>query len=260
MSRLLASLLVLGLASCTANGVTSAEPAPQATPASVTLDDLRAEIAEVASLQRDADRRIGAVLVAVRDLDAIIGRFRDPETVDDARAAWSDVDARAAAVVVDGLRDPFFELAHAVDRARQTLAGMRAVLVDDGGDDPSGAWALDYIEAEDAVLVAVREYAEDADRLARALITHWATYEEISEETSVFVEQRWYYRTSQEAADAYELTIQSKLPLLQVAQGDIADAIVTREDAAEAVSEAVAEARSAWVARPAPVTSPSPAP
>lgn len=239
MNRLVAIIVtVLLVGGCTDDGPEPRQVGPE------TIKALREEIAAVARSQRAADESMARVLSAVRELDIIIGALRDPATVDRARGDFERVEqaVAAAAPEVEDLRQPLIEVASAVDRARTILDEVR-----DSEDDE---WTVAYLDAEDEVLLQVRDYAETADALARALITHWPTYSALHEATATFVEQRWFYRTDQEAADAYELAISRLLRRLEVAQEEIGDAIQEREQAAAAVNQAAARARQVWNERP----------
>jgi hypothetical protein len=166
-------------------------PASSDAPTAEELAILRAEMSEVADLQREVDRRLHAVLTVVRDLDRSVSRLRDPASVDAAVAAWAEV----AMTDVADLREPLVVIVRAADETRATLAHIHGQLVEE-------PWALEYLAAEDAVLVAVRRYAQVADALARTLQTHWPVYEEVRDTTDSFVERRGFYRTADEAAAA----------------------------------------------------------
>lgn len=246
--RLLSSLLLVALLSAACLGAPDADPSPSVDPDA--LQELHERMAEVADAQREADRRLAAAVEAVRQLDGIIAGLRDPERVDEAKDSWSRVDAAWKAASSEGLREGLVDLATAVDRARAALDRVR---------DELGAetWPREYLDAEDEVLVRTRAYAETADRLAQALLAYWPTYEELYARTARFVEQRWFYRTSQEAADAYELAVQPLLAELAAAQETIAEAREERDASAQEVNEAVAAAREAWEARDDPTAPPS---
>lgn len=227
------------LAGCAVGG--EAPPPDVGDPIDVT--GLREAVDEVNALHARGQSQLATVLDAVRELDLVIDSFRDPETIDEARDRWPQVAEVVARAEIDELRDPFFELAHAVDRARGELRAARERAEED--------WQRDALEAEEEALVVIREYAEEADRLVRALITHWPTYQGITDSTEQFVEQRWFYRDTEEAADAYELAVSEHLDPLRIAQEEIAEALDRRDDAAERVNAAVAAASERWEQRPA---------
>lgn len=246
--RLLPRLLVVALLSAACMGAPAADPSSSVDPEA--LQELHARMADVADAQRDADRRLAVAVEAVRQLDGIVAGLRDPDRVDEAKDSWPRVEAAWRAASSEGLREGLVDLATAVDRARAALDRVR----DELGDE---TWPRDYLDAEDEVLVRTRSYAETADGLARALVASWPTYEDLHDRTARFVEQRWFYRTSQEAADAYELAVQPLLSELAAGQEAIAAAREDRDASAREVNEAVAVAREAWEARDDPTASPS---
>lgn len=241
MSRLLPLVLLVAVLT----GACSAAPAEEPTVDPDAVQQVHARMADVAAAQREADRRLAAAVEAVRQLDGIISGLRDPARVDDAKGTWPRVESAWNGASSEGLREGLVDLAQAVDEARIALDRVR----DEVRTEP---WLVDYLAAEDEVLIRTRSYAETADRLAQALVHHWPTYADLHDRTARFVEQRWFYRTSQEAADAYELAVQPLLGELAAGQEAIASAREERDAAAHEVNEAVAAAREAWEAREEP--------
>lgn len=229
-------VLVASAAACDLGG-----PEP---PPTVDLAPLEEPMAAVVTSQREADEQLATVLAAVRDLDTSIGGFRDPDTVDDARSGWEAVAETFSQAETDGLRERYLELAATVDEARAVLHGIR--------QDLDESWERDYLDAEYDALMAVRDYAEESDVLVRALLTHWPTYEAVHDATAEFVEQRWLYRDSAEAADAYELAVSRHLGALEIAQEEIAEGRRVREEAAERANEATQRAREVFEEQPTP--------
>lgn len=234
-------VLLLGLAVAACASAPAEEPSVD--PGDV--QELHARMADVASSQAAADRQLAAAVEAVRQLDGIIAGLRDPGQVDAAKGTWPRVEAAWSAASPDGLRDGLVDLATAVDEARIALDRVRDQVTDE-------EWLADYLDAEDEVLRRTRSYAETADTLARALQRYWPTYQDLHDRTARFVEQRWFYRTPQEAADAYELAVQPLLTELSAAQEAIAEARDARDEAARAVNDAVGSAQDEWEDRPSP--------
>ena len=237
MSRsllVLVCLVVLG--ACIPSGATEVEDER------LQINLLRERIADVGERRATADELLAAVVASVREVDAIVSGLRQPDSVDAARDTWGGVDRAFKRAKPAELRPALVELALAVDRARGTLHRARPELTSE--------WQVRYLDAEDAVLVAIREYAEASDEFGQTVVRHYETYRGLHERTAVFVEQRWFYRTSEEAADAYELAVQPLLSDLASAQAAIADARRPRDDAAQAVNEAVEAADEVWRSRP----------
>lgn len=235
---LLVAVIAAVLAAC-------GEPTP---PVTTEVDRRAAEFARlnarmtvIAEAQSSADPLLATQLESLREFDASVEALRDPERVDavkdDALVVAEALDASA----VDDLRDRYREVAFAVDDARNTLGRARREVSDD--------WERQYLDAQDEVLSAVRDYAEEADALVQVIGTYWDVYAAVRDETATFVKQRWFYRTPQEAADAYELAISDHLDRLMKARATIAEFASRRDAAAVAVNQATADAAQVWASR-----------
>lgn len=243
------ALLALAASAC---GGDSAPPQATASvdDTSIRVAALHDEMADVAENQQVADPALADALSAVRRLDEVVAQLRDTERVDDAQDTWEGVDAMFTGVDPAGLRQPYIDLAFAVDDARATLRSTREVLDED--------WQRGYLDAEDEVLTAVRGYAETADKLVQVVVRHWPTFESAHAVAARFVEQRWFYRSAQEAADAFEVQIGDLLPRLNAARREIAEFVAQRQDAAKVVNEASQTASRRWRERPGVDPTPTP--
>lgn len=240
MRRFLLAAAVLALAAACSNATSSS---PEVDGGAVEMARLNTAVATVAEEQSEADPLLADHLEALRRLDAIIEELRDPEQVDAAKGRWQAVAEALEVVDVEALRTAYREVAFAVDEARVALAEAR--------EDVDGGWESDYFTAQDGVLGAVREHARAADALAQMIGAHWGMYRDLRDITATFVEQRWFYRTPLEAADAYELEIKPHLEQLREARSLVARYTAERDDAAVAVNQATAEAAAVWASRPA---------
>lgn len=241
-TRYLPILLVVAVA-CAAGGAVVAPSSPS--PAVDRAEQLAAvtdAVADVAAAQAAADPLLATALTGVREVDRLVARLRDPATVDTAKDDWPRVASAVAAVDLTPLRPAIREIAFAVDRARAALATAER--------DAPTAWEARYLAAEDETLLAVRTYAAEADALAQVLERHWPTYAAVAALTGPFVERRWVYRSSEEAAAAYEVELARHLADLAGAQATIEEFRERRDEAARAVNEAVAETRRVFRDRP----------
>lgn len=241
------TLLVLLLAALTSVGC-SAAPTPAPTDGVAAADraqvlaDLRTEVADVAEDQATADARVNEVLEAVRAVEESVAALRGATGFDAALESHEAVHGRVGETRASGLRDGYLQVADDVDGARQVLASARARLDD--------AWEQEYLDAQDAVLLAVREYARTADQLAQLLERHWPTYVTADEEVTTFAARRGNYRDEQEAADAFAVELEGVLGELAVAEAQIAEYRTRRTAAGQAVNEASADALTVWERRP----------
>ena len=241
-------LLLASLAVGCASAPVSGEPSPAVDGRAVALARVTDAVADVAAAQAEADPMLATALAGVRELDVLVARLRDAETVDAAKDTWPRVDGAVQAVELEPLRPRIREIAFAVDRARAALSRASEGLEDD--------WETRYLAAQDETLAAMRTYAEEADALAQVLARHWPTYDALAELTATFVEQRWFYRDAEEAAAAYEVAIAEHREDLARAQDEIRRFRERRDEAGRAVNTASAAAAEVFRSRPRPTATP----
>jgi hypothetical protein len=221
----------------------AATPTPDVDESAEQLQRLRTSVERVAESQATADATLFGVLDLVRAIDSTIPGMLEADTIDDTIAAWKSSGALLQVPEqAPDLRAGYLAVAGEVDDARTALVAARRQL-----QDP---WERRYLDAEDEVLTAVRDYAEAGDRLAQILRRHWDTYVWFHGEMESFVERRWQFRSKQEAADAFFVETDTRLDLLATAQRQISDVRDDREDAATTVNTASADAQDVWAARP----------
>lgn len=223
----------------------STTPAPSSTPIEgrgQVLSDLKAEVAEVSQLQAEADTAVNEVLGVVRQVDEAVDGLDAATTFDTTLDGYDQVHAAVTSTEADGLRDGYLAVAAAVDGARETLHAARQEL-----DDP---WELEYLDAQDEVLMLVREYAETADQLAQLLERHWPTYVGVDAVVADFATTRDNYRDTEEAANALAVELDPLLGDLAVAQSQIAEYGQARTASGQAVNDATADLRTIHERRP----------
>lgn len=248
MRRLLAGALVALLSLSV--GCSSADR-PSATvveDSAVRLARLRDAVADVASAQSAADDMLSRLVTSLRDLDTTVAGMRAEDTIDDAIDSWAQVALDWPDEAAPPVRAAMVDVATAVDDARMLLISVRSQRTD--------PWDRMYLDAEDEVLTALRAYAAAADRLAQAIEQHWEHLVVVHDLVSSFVERRWFFRTSAEATQAFEVEVDDLVGGLEAAARDINAITQEREQAATAVNQATASARDLWVQRPEPTPSP----
>lgn len=233
----LAGILVFILAACSSDGTVVSDSRAR-------MGRLRDAVSTVAEAQRGADAELSLVVSGIRDLEETVLRLRSADTVDAAVEEWPDVSSdwpdEGAAPVREALRRVALE----VDDARLVLVAVRAERTDE--------WERSYLDAQDAVLSALRTYAEAADRLAQVVELRWEDLAEIHDLVDSFVERRWFFRTDTEATQAFEVEVDDLVRPLDRAVNDVAALTAEREAAATAVNEATELAQDLWLRRPEP--------
>ena len=254
-SRLLLLALCLAVVTAlTACATPGPGPAPSPSPSGIdrlaAYERLNTSVAEIADEQAELSPPMAQLLSALRAVDRAVANLRDPERIDAAVDAWPPVAQELDPGPLEEVRRAARELAADVDATRIELARTRSALDDD--------WEAGYLDAQDRVLQEVRVYAEASDALAQVLALHLPTYRQLLEETSAFVDRRGFYRSADEASDAYEVEIGSLLDDLAAARQQIARYVEERDEAAIDVNAATAAASDVWQQRPERDPSPGP--
>lgn len=239
--RLLAALLALVMFGVGCDPAAVDAPATTIDDRDVQIAELRAEFDDLATSQAKADEQLRVALEAARAIDRSVVRFLDPATLYDQGEEWDQVQSVVDAAEFTGLRQPYIDVALAADQARLTLSRAQ----DRVGEDVDQA----YLAAQDDVLVAIRGYAEQADRIAQLLERHAEIYLRFATQNQSFTERRFFFRSAEEAADAYATEIDSFVGDLATAQQQVADEVQPWQDAAVIVNDATLIARRIYESR-----------
>lgn len=239
--RLPVAALVIAMLAVACDPTAVEQPTTVVDDRDVQIAELRTEFNDLAALQGVADADLTDTLEAARALDRSVARFLDPATLYQQGDDWEQVQDVVDAARFTDLRQPYIDVALAADRARMTLS--RAEERVDNEVDRA------YLEAQDDVLVAIRSYAEQADRIAQLLERHGDVYLRFVTQNASFTERRFFFRTAEEAADAYATEVDSFLGDLATAQSQVAGEVGPWQDAAVAVNDATLRARRIYESR-----------
>ncbi len=235
---LVAAGAVLALAACNA----SEEPVDtDLDQAATRIRQVQVDMAEVALAQQASGAGLPEALSAIRRVDDAVPLLLEGESIDEGLARMATAGPALAGVDLSEARPTIREVAFAVDRARVSLHRAESVL-----EVPED---IEYLEATDVVLQAVREFAAAQDALAQVLERHLPIYRELQALSVDFRERRSRFRSADEAADAFSVEARDVLANLAVAQDDIDDFVAQRDQAARDVNEAQAAANAAFHAR-----------
>lgn len=233
MTRALRCLLAIAclLAACSQGGEATAVATEER---ERLVDELRSEVAAVATTREAADRTLAPALDAVQQLDAAMAALQREEGFDEQLASHDEVHAAVAAVDPRDLRSGWLDLASEVDEARELLASTREVL--------DGEWERSYLAAQDDVLLEVHGYAEASDRVAQVLAHHWEVVADADGRIVDFAPRRSNYRDTTEARDGLLVELDRLLGPFSTAQRQLAEQQRRRAQAADALNEASADA------------------
>ncbi|MTV26214.1 hypothetical protein FTX61_12455 [Nitriliruptoraceae bacterium ZYF776] len=231
VARLVAAVVLVLLAGCRGGD------ADEAPPTTVSLADLEVAVSAVAEEQREADAAVADHLAAVRDVDQVLRQVVDEVTVDVGLAAVAEAASALDQLDPELTREQLRELAARVDRARRQLAEVR----------PTAAPEVrDYLDAEDEVLLAVRDHAEAGDAIAQLVERHRPGYLAALGTLDAVAERREDLRDPAEAAAAVEVALAPHVRPIELAQGQLEPFRRERDATGRAVNEAAADATAAF--------------
>jgi len=242
IQRFLLGVLVALLA--TAAGCSNGPSSNVVEDSAVRMARLRDSVAIVAEAQLTADDLLSRLVTSVRSLEATVVKMRDPAAIDQGIEDWEAIAADWPEEGSPPVRAALRDVATAVDDARLVLVRVR--------NQRTSEWERLYLDAEDEVLAAVRAYAEAADRLSQAIEHHWDDLVVVHDLVVSFVERRWFFRSSNEATQAFEVEVDDLLDQLDTAARDVNLITREREMAAVTVNVATAGAQELWAERPLP--------
>lgn len=199
---------------------------------------------EVAELERQVSDPLREGLEAVTVIEPTVAALRDPERIDAALEELDEVLAEVASVDAASARTAVARLGTAVARARAA--------VDTASDVAAGrsAWVDRWLAAQRAVLDAVAEWGRASDVLAVALDDYASTGRELLGEAVPIAQERFRYRTAEEAAGTYEVAAGTEAAALRGLADALMAATAARDEAAAALNAADTAAEVVWQDRP----------
>ena len=238
--RLVASVVVAGvLVACTPTDGPVAAPSPTAVDASA----VNAALGELAETRRVAAGQVDAELRAGVRVDPLAEALRSPSTID---ASLEEVPA--VAVLFEQV-DPaagdsvLTDLDGALVQARDAIASTAETA------DP-GSWQAEFLAAQGDVVAALEAWAAASREVHALAAEHWPLWQEVVADAAVLDENRWRYRTEEEAAGTWEIEVADRLDLLATVHATLTAAAEARDAAAVQVAAADQEAANVFARRP----------
>ena len=244
----LSTACVAVLTACVGTSAPQAAPTPTVDAAAVND-----AMAAVADARRVAAEQVDAELRAATRVDPIVAGLRSPSSID------QTLEEVPAVVTLFERADPAAGVA-VLDRLDTALATAEAAITDAAAQVGPETWQARFLTAQREVLVALEEWSAASREVHRVVQEHWELWQGVVDAAAALDENRWLYRTQEEAAGTWEIEIGDQLEPLAAAAAALGAATDARDEAATAVTAADARAAEVFAARPTPGSTPTTAP
>lgn len=230
-------------------GADGAEEGDGASTAPVDAAAVNAAYAAVAEARRVVAAHVDAELRAAVRVAPLVAGLRAPDSVDatlEEVPVVTELFARVDPAEGNPLLD---DLEATLDSAEEAVAEVAGAVAPE-------SWQAEFLAAQLDVVAALREW-NAASRDVHAVVTErWELWSGLVEEAAVLDEDRWRYRTEEEAAGTWEIAVDGRLDDLAAATTALEEAAAARDDTAAEVEAADARAAEVFADRPAPAPSP----
>lgn len=223
--------------------ITARTPDEAASPRPVDASAVNDAFAAVAATRERAADQVDAELRAGVRVEPMAQALRSPSTVDATLeevpvvvALFDRTDLEATAPTLDDLEAD-------LDRAEEAVADAAAQVADD-------SWEASFLEAQQEVVAALRAWNEASRDVHRVVAAEWEQWRGIVDAAAVLDEDRWRYRSEEEAAGTWEIEVEDRVAALEEASAALAAAAEARDDAATAVAAADARVAEVFAERP----------
>ncbi len=231
-----------------------ATPPPEAAPTpTVDAAAVNDAMAAVADARRVAVEQVDAELRVATRVDPMVAGLRSPSSID------QTLEEVPAVVTLFERADPASGAA-VLDRLDAALVAAEAAIDDATARVGPDTWQAQFLTAQREVLVALEEWSAASRGVHQVVLEHWELWQDVVDAAAVLDENRWRYRTEEEAAGTWEIEIGGELDPLATAAAALAAATDARDEAATAVTAADAHAAEVFSARPPPESTPTTAP
>ncbi len=235
LRSILAVVLTMAATACS-----PAAPAPASSEAGRVNDAMTTVAAERVEVEGIVTRMVEAA----GRVEPLASELRSPAAVDAALervpstlAAFDQLSPAAAAAAVD-------ELELAIGRAAGIVDAAIAV-------EAEGSWEREFLGAQRSVLDALAGWSATNATVVAELDSRWATWDELVREAAVLDENRWRYRTTEEAAGTWEVENGGRVAGVREASAVLPSAVELLASAAAKVGAADDRAAEVFRARPA---------
>lgn len=236
----LSTACIAVLTGCVASGSGGADPSP-----SVDASAVNDAMAAVADARRVAAEQVDAELRAAVRVEPVAVSLRSPSAIDATLEEVPEIVTlfeRAEPAAGEATLD---RLDAAVVTAEEAIADAAAQV----GPD---TWQADFLAAQRDVLAALETWSAASRDVHQVVLEHWELWQEVVDAAAALHENRWRYRTEEEAAGTWEIEVGDELDPLAAAAAELGPVTDARDEAATIVTAADAHAAEVFAARPTP--------
>ena len=122
----------------------------------------------------------------------------------------------------------------------------------------AGSWYEEFLTAELEALDALGTWSQASRDVHRVVVDNWELWSEVVADAAALDENRWRYRTEEEAAGTWEIEVDDHLDALADATAALGAATDARDEAATAVVAADQRAADVFAERPSEQSTTSP--
>jgi hypothetical protein len=137
-----------------------------------------------------------------------------------------------------------------LDRLDTSLVAADDALVRTEGQAAPGSWQADFLAAEREVVAALDAWSRASRDVHAVAVANWQLWRDVVGEAAVLDEDRWRYRSEEEAAGTWEIAVAGDLDALAAAATSLTELATARDEAAARVETADARAAEVFARRP----------
>lgn len=218
-------------------------PSPAASAPPVDASEVNDAFAMLAEVRSAAATAVDTELRAGVRVAPLFAGLRSPSSVDQTLE-----DVPSTATLFERV-DPS-EVPPTLDRLDEVLARAERAVADARQVAADGSWEARFLDAQADDVAALRAWNEASQAVHDVVAEHWELWDEVVTTAVAFDENRFRYRTPEEAAATWEIDEGDRADQVMEADAELTGAAASRDDAAEAVARADERLAEVFAERP----------
>jgi hypothetical protein len=218
-------------------------PSPSASVAVVDASDVNDAFAALAEARGPAATVVDAELRAGVRIGPMFAGLRAPSSVDATLDEVPQTVALFQRVAPSDAPPELDRLDEVLDRAEGAVAAARDVA-------PGGSWEARFLEAQAEAVVALRGWNEASRDVHDVVEENWELWQQVLDAAVTFDENRFRYRTPEEAAATWEVEQGDAAGRVMEADAALTRAATARDEAAASVAAADERVAEIFAERP----------